>query len=233
MKSSERKWETLIDRFIYVLILLSTLAIILESDERLEHSYGYLFQTFEVVTVIIFSLEYIYRTVLNFGRNKNFKYNLSFFGLIDLVAVLPFFLPMAIAFDSRSLRTLRLIRALRVLKVGQHSKAVKHLLQVFKQIKGELTLTFFLSLILIVLSGIVVYYAENPTQPEVFNNIGNSIWWAFATLTTVGYGDIYPVTLLGRLIASFVAIIGIGLIAIPTGLISATYVDILKEDKNS
>ena len=232
MESSERKWETLVDRFIYVLILLSTLAIILESDQGLEQSYGYLFQIFEVITVIIFSVEYIYRTVVNFSRNKTFRYNFSFFGLIDLIAVLPFFLPMAIAFDSRSIRVLRLFRALRVLKVGQHSKAVKHLIQVFKQIKGELTLTFFLSLILIVLSGIVVYYAENPTQPEVFNNIGNSIWWAFATLTTVGYGDIYPVTVIGKLIASFVAIIGIGLIAIPTGLISATYVDILKRPIN-
>ena len=88
-----------------------------------------------------------------------------------------------------------------------------------------------MSLILIVFSGIVVYYAENPSQPDVFNNIGNSIWWALATLTTVGYGDIYPITVLGKVIASFVAIVGIGLIAIPTGLISATYVDILKKEK--
>ena len=231
MKNENRKWTDSIDRFIYSLILLSTLAIILESDQELSKTYHRLFRNFEVISVAIFSLEYIYRTVLNFRRNKNLKYNYSFYGLIDLIAVLPFFLPLAFAFDSRALRILRLIRALRVLKVSQHSKAVKHLLQVFKQIKGELTLTFFLSLILIVFSGIVVYYAENPSQPDVFNNIGNSIWWALATLTTVGYGDIYPITVLGKLIASFVAIVGIGLIAIPTGLISATYVDILKKDK--
>jgi len=231
MKNENRKWTDRIDKFIYVLILLSTLAIILESDQELSKTYHRLFQNFEVISVAIFSLEYIYRTVLNFRRNKNLKYNYSFYGLIDLIAVLPFFLPLAFAFDSRALRILRLIRALRVLKVSQHSKAVKHLLQVFKQIKGELTLTFFLSLILIVFSGIVVYYAENPSQPDVFNNIGNSIWWALATLTTVGYGDIYPITVLGKVIASFVAIVGIGLIAIPTGLISATYVDILKKEK--
>lgn len=231
MKNENRKWTDRIDKFIYVLILLSTLAIILESDQELSKTYHRLFQNFEVISVAIFSLEYVYRTALNFRRNKNLKYNYSFYGLIDLIAVLPFFLPLAFAFDSRALRVLRLIRALRVLKVSQHSKAVKHLLQVFKQIKGELTLTFFLSLILIVFSGIVVYYAENPSQPDVFNNIGNSIWWALATLTTVGYGDIYPITVLGKLIASFVAIVGIGLIAIPTGLISATYVDILKKEK--
>lgn len=231
MKNENRKWTDRIDKFIYVLILLSTLAIILESDQELSKTYHRLFRNFEVISVAIFSLEYIYRTVLNFRRNKNLKYNYSFYGLIDLIAVLPFFLPLAFAFDSRALRILRLIRALRVLKVSQHSKAVKHLLQVFKQIKGELTLTFFLSLILIVFSGIVVYYVENPSQPDVFNNIGNSIWWALATLTTVGYGDIYPITVPGKLIASFVAIVGIGLIAIPTGLISATYVDILKKEK--
>lgn len=231
MKNENRKWTERIDKFIYALILLSTLAIILESDQELSKTYHRLFRNFEVISVAIFSLEYFYRTTLNFRRNKNLNYNYSFYGLIDLIAVLPFFLPLAFAFDSRALRILRLIRALRVLKVSQHSKAVKHLLQVFKQIKGELTLTFFLSLILIVFSGIVVYYAENPSQPDVFNNIGNSIWWALATLTTVGYGDIYPITLLGKLIASFVAIVGIGLIAIPTGLISATYVDILKKDK--
>ena len=231
MKNENRKWTDRIDKFIYALILLSTLAIILESDQELSKTYHRLFRNFEVISVAIFSLEYVYRTALNFRRNKNLKYNYSFYGLIDLIAVLPFFLPLAFAFDSRALRILRLIRALRVLKVSQHSKAVKHLLQVFKQIKGELTLTFFLSLILIVFSGIVVYYAENPSQPDVFNNIGNSIWWALATLTTVGYGDIYPITVLGKLIASFVAIVGIGLIAIPTGLISATYVDILKKDK--
>ena len=226
-----RNWVGRIDSFIYVLILLSTLAIILESDQELSKTYHRLFQNFEVISVFIFSIEYIYRTLLNFRRNQNFKYNFSFYGLIDLIAVLPFFLPMAFAFDSRSLRILRLIRALRVLKVSQHSKAVKHLLQVFKQIKAELILTFFLSLILIVFSGIVVFYAENPSQPDVFNNIGNSIWWALATLTTVGYGDIYPITILGKIIASFVAIVGIGLIAIPTGLISATYVGILKQDE--
>ena len=229
--SQNKNWRSRIDNFIYVLILLSTLAIILQSDQELENTYGRLFNGFEIVTVLIFSLEYIYRSVINFRANRNFKYNFSCFGLIDLLAVLPFYLPMVIVFDSRALRVLRLIRALRVLKVGQHSKAIQHLLQVFRQIKGELMLTFFLSLILIVFSGIVVFYAESPSQPDVFRNIGSSIWWAFATLTTVGYGDIYPITVLGKLIASFVAIVGIGLIAIPTGLISATYVDILRKSK--
>ena len=228
---SKTKTEALIDKAVYLLILFSTFAIILESDQELSAAYYLQFQVFEIISVTIFSIEYVYRTILNFRRFRNFKYNYGFYGLIDLIAVLPFFLPLAFVFDSRALRILRLIRALRILKVGQHSKAVKHLLQVFKEIKGELTLTFFLSLILIVFAGIVVFYAENPFQPEVFNNIGSSIWWAFATLTTVGYGDIYPITVIGKLIASFVAIIGIGLIAIPTGLISATYVDILKRDR--
>ena len=144
------KSESIIDKVVYILILLSTLAIILESDQELSGTYHSLFQNFEVVSVFIFSTEYIYRTVLNYNRNKNLKYNYGFYGLIDLIAVLPFFLPLAFAFDGRALRILRLIRALRILKVSQHSKAIKHLIEVFKRIKGELTLTFFLSLILIV-----------------------------------------------------------------------------------
>jgi voltage-gated potassium channel len=223
------KQEAFIDKSVYGLILISTLSIILESDQGLKDRYDKLFEIVELIFVVLFSIEYAYRTILNYKRNGRLKYNLSFYGLIDLLAVLPFYLPLAIPFDGRSLRLLRLIRALRILKISQHSKAVKHLVQVFKRIKAELALTFFLSLILIVFSGIVVYYAENPYQPEVFSNIGNSIWWAFATLTTVGYGDIYPVTVIGKVIASIVAIIGIGLIAIPTGLISATYVELLKE----
>lgn len=223
------KIHSIIDNIVYVLILLSTLAIVLESDQDLREAYGAYFQKFETVTVLVFTLEYLYRTVLNFSRSRSFKYNFSFYGLVDLISVLPYFLPVVIMFDTRALRLLRLTRALRILKITQHSRAVKHLFEVFRRIKGELTITFFLSLILIVFSGILVYYAENPQQPEVFDNIGKSIWWAFATLTTVGYGDIYPVTLMGKLIASVVAIIGIGLIAIPTGLISATYVDVMKE----
>jgi voltage-gated potassium channel len=224
-----RKIHSIIDNIVYVLILLSTLAIVLESDQDLSIAYGAYFQKFETATVFVFTVEYLYRTVLNFINSRSFKYNFSFYGVVDLLSVLPYFLPVMIMFDTRALRLLRLTRALRILKITQHSKAVKHLFEVFRRIKGELTITFFLSLILIVFSGILVYYAENPEQPEVFDNIGKSIWWAFATLTTVGYGDIYPVTLLGKLIASIVAIIGIGLIAIPTGLISATYVDVMKE----
>ena len=147
---SKTKVESIIDKGVYILILLSTLAIILESDQELSKTYHRLFQNFEIISVLVFSVEYIYRTILNFNRNKNLKYNYSFYGLIDLIAVLPFFLPLAFAFDARALRILRLIRALRILKVSQHSWAIKHLIEVFKRIKGELTLTFFLSLILIV-----------------------------------------------------------------------------------
>ena len=229
---SKTKVESIIDKGVYILILLSTLAIILESDQDLSSTYNRLFQNFELVSVLVFSVEYIYRTILNFSRNKNLKYNYSFYGLIDLIAVLPFFLPLAIAFDARALRILRLIRALRILKVSQHSKAIKHLIEVFKRIKGELTLTFFLSLILIVFSGIVVFYAENPYQPEVFNNIGNSIWWAFATLTTVGYGDIYPVTAGGKVFTFIMLMIGLGIVAVPTGVFATALAKARENEKN-
>ncbi|MGA1583942.1 MAG: ion transporter [Saprospiraceae bacterium] len=225
------KFTAVIDNFVYGLIILSTVAIIIESDPDLGSQYASFFAIFELVTILLFTIEYVYRTILNYLLTKGFKYNFSLFGLIDLIAILPFYLPFAFVFDSRSLRMLRLFRALRIMKLSQHSQAIRNLAEVFNRVRSELALTLLLSAILITFCGIIIFYAENPAQPESFNNMGNSIWWALETLTTVGYGDIAPVTPFGKVIASFVAVIGIGLIAIPTGLISATYIELLREHK--
>ena len=111
--------------------------------------------------------------------------------------------------------------------------AVRTLVKVIQSIKTELGLTLFASLVLVLMAGMMMYYAEHETQPDVFTNMSQAIWWAIATLTTIGYGDIYPITAIGKLLASVVALIGIGLIAIPTGLISAAYVKALKDDAQS
>ena len=113
------------------------------------------------------------------------------------------------------------------------NKAVNTLITVVKSVRVEVGLTLFTSVIAVVFAGILMYYAENESQPEVFSDMGQSIWWAVATLTTIGYGDIYPVTGLGKLIASSLAFIGIGLVAIPAGLISAAYVEELNKSKSS
>lgn len=221
----------IIDSAIYVLVIASIVAIILESDKRLIENYGPFFRTFEFIVVLIFSAEYIYRTIRHYVLHKNFRYNYSVFGIIDLIAIVPYFLPLTVAFDPRTIRILSLLRTIRVLKMGRHSEAIQTLFDVFLKVRAELALTAGLSLMLITFCGIAIFYVENPAQPAVFNNMANSIWWALSTLTTVGYGDIYPITALGKLVASVVAFIGIGLIAIPTGLISATYLEIIREKR--
>ena len=217
--------KSFFDRIVYTLILLSIASIVAESFESFNSKYGRYLNIFQTITYILFTAEYIYRTI-NAARKRSWKsYVFSFFGIIDLLAIIPFILPFIISVDARSIRVLRLFRLLLIFKIGRHSKAVRTLLSVVKSIRVEVGVTFFTSIIAIVLAGILMYYAENDVQPEAFADMGKSIWWAVATLTTVGYGDIYPITIMGKFIATSLAFIGVGLIAIPAGLISAAYVE--------
>lgn len=220
-----------LDKFIYTLILLSIAAIIAESFEAFNLRFGKYLSAFEIFTYVIFSGEYIYRIIIS-SKEKSWKsYVFSFFGIIDLLAIIPFFLPFLISIDARSLRVLRLVRLVNIIKIGRHNKAINSLIAVVKSVRVEVGVTMFTSIVAVVFAGILMYYAENEAQPDVFSNMGQSIWWAVATLTTIGYGDIYPVTAIGKLIASSLAFVGIGLVAIPAGLISAAYVEEVNKKK--
>jgi len=225
--------KSIFDKAIYILILLSIVSIIAESIEDFNMKYGKYLDMFETFTYIVFSGEYVYR-VLEAVLKKSWKsYVFSFFGIIDLLAIIPFLLPFLITVDSRSVRVLRLVRLVNIIKIGRHNKAVNTLITVVRSVRVEVGITLFTSIIAVVFAGILMYYAEHESQPEIFKDMLQSIWWAVATLTTIGYGDIYPVTGLGKLIASSLAFIGIGLVAIPAGLISAAYVEELNKSKSS
>ena len=221
-----------IDKTIYALILLSVASIIAESFEGFNLKFGRYLSIFETFTYVVFSGEYIYRIIESSRRKSWTSYVFSFFGIIDLLAIVPFFLPFLISIDSRSIRVLRLVRLVNIIKIGRHNKAINSLISVIKSVRVEVGVTLFTSFIAVVFAGILMYYAENEAQPEVFSNMGQSIWWAVATLTTIGYGDIYPVTGIGKLIASSLAFVGIGLVAIPAGLISAAYVEEVNNNKS-
>ena len=221
------------DKVIYVLIFLSIASIIAESVEDFNYKYGHYLSLFETLTYLIFSVEYIYRLIESIRKTSWKSYVFSFFGIIDLLAIIPFFLPLFITIDSRSIRVLRLVRLVTIFKIGRHNKAVNTLINVVSSVRVEVGLTLFTSFIAVVFAGILMFYAEHDAQPEVFKDMLQSIWWAVATLTTIGYGDIYPVTGLGKIIASSLAFIGIGLVAIPAGLISAAYVEELNKSKSS
>ena len=146
------------------------------------------------------------------------------------MAILPFWLTFGI--DLRSIRILRLFRLFRVFKILRYSKAIRHLTQAFVSVKEELILFLILSSFLLFLSSVGIYYFENPSQPEVFRSVFDALWWAVATLTTVGYGDIFPITVGGKIFTSIMLFIGLGIIAVPTGLIASALTK-TKTDKNN
>ena len=145
--------------------------------------------------------------------------------LIDLVSILPFYLPFVFNVDLRILRTLRLFRLLRIVKVNRYTYAIQKVLEVIKNKSTELISSIFVIFILMLISSVLMYSVESPVQPEVFKNGFSGLWWAVATFTTVGYGDIYPITDIGRFFSAIIALLGIGLVAVPTGIITSGFME--------
>lgn len=227
------------DGFIMALIALSVLSIVLESFESLAQRYMLAFTIFEAFSVVVFTIEYalrIFTADLLFpqSRHPRIRYVCSFMAIVDLVAILPFFLPFVSA-DMRFLRMfrfLRIARLLRVLKLGRYVDALHVIGEVIAQSASQLVMSIVICFFVMLFSSIVMYTVENPVQPEQFPNILASLWWAICTLTTVGYGDVYPITAAGKFFAAIISLVGIGIIAIPTGIISAGFTTLL-ERKNS
>lgn len=170
----------------------------------------------EIVVVVIFTGEYLYRL---WKSPSKLRFATSPYGLIDLAAILPFYLEMVV--DLRSLRVLRIFRLLRLLKLARYTKAMRHLGDAFGEIRYELLVFLLLTLMLIYLSAVGIYYFEHPAQPDKFRSIFDALWWAVTTLTTVGYGDAYPITIGGRVFTFCVLILGLGLVAMPAGLMAS------------
>jgi voltage-gated potassium channel len=229
------------DLLILILIVSNTIAIVLESFNLLYTMYSTQFKLFEMFSVAVFSIEYILRiwtSELGFPSKKGkpgsiFKYIFSPMAIIDLLAILPFYIPMIIPIDLRFLRMFRISRLLRILKINRYTKALSLIISVIRNKKDELIATVFVMGFMIMISSTMMYYFESEVQPESFPNIVASFWLSIATLTTVGYGDIYPITVMGKLFASIIAILGIGLVALPTGIISSGFIfAITKKEKN-
>ena len=222
------KPSILFDKFIYLLIIVNVIAMILESHVSIRDAYGNLFQIFEAISIYFFSFEYLYRIRLAYMDNRMkgvSQYIFSTFGLIDLISILPFYLDQFVKVDGRFLRILRLFRLTRIFKLGRDSSSLKLFVKALKGVKNELKFTLFLSALAILFSASAIYYLENEAQPDKFSSITESIWWATVSLATVGYGDVYPVTAGGKVFASIISLIGIGIVAIPTGIISASFVE--------
>lgn len=204
------------DLSIQTLIVLSLISFSVETLPNLDPEFRNFLRIFEIVSVVIFTVEYLLRLLV---AKRKLQFVFSFYGIIDLLAILPFYLTFKI--DLRSVRILRLFRLFRIFKIIRYSKAIRRFARAFISIKEELVLFLILSSFLLFLSAVGIYYFENPEQPEVFQSVFHSMWWAVATLTTVGYGDIYPITVGGKIFTSVMLFIGLGVIAVPTGLIAS------------
>jgi len=202
----------LFDYFIQVIILISLISFAIETlPNNSEETKKVLF-LIELISVIIFSVEYLLRV---YSAKSPLKYIFSFFGIIDLLAILPFYLKFAI-----DLRALRVFRVFRALKLIRYNKALLRFHVAAKMVKEEMVLFFIVTAILVFLSASGIYFFENEAQPEVFSSIFHSFWWAIVTLTTVGYGDVYPITVGGKIFTFFVLIIGVGVVTVPAGIIA-------------
>ncbi len=226
------------DFFILSLIFLNVAAVILVSVDSLEKKYAEYFQAFEIFSVAVFSCEYLARlwsciSEPRYSRaiSGRLRFAITPLAIIDLLAIIPFYISL-IGIDLRFMRALRLFRIIRLAKVGRYMKALQLLSRVINNKREELILTLGMMMLLLIIASCMMYYVENPVQPSKFPDIPHTMWWAVATFTTVGYGDIYPVTGFGKILAGVVSILGIGLFALPTGVLGAGFVEEMQKKKD-
>ena len=213
------------------LVTLNVLAVIVETVKGVYTTFGAALLWFELASVLVFSVEYLLRvwSCVEAPRYAGaivgrLRFMLSPMALVDLLAVLPSLLGLT-GFDLRQLRALRLFRMARLAKVGRYWTVMRQFRRVFRSRQEELIMSAAVVVLLLVLTSSVMYMFENDAQPEAFSSIPAAMWWSVATLTTVGYGDVYPVTTAGRLLAAVSAVLGIGLFALPTGILGAALME--------
>tara|TARA_B110000238_G_scaffold198337_1_gene242771 strand:- start:376 stop:1122 length:747 start_codon:yes stop_codon:yes gene_type:complete len=204
------------DYFIQILILLSLVAFTIETLPNNSINTINLLNAFELICVIIFTIEYLLRI---FVSKKPFIYIFSFYGVIDLLAIFPFYLKGA--YDLRALRAFRIFRIFRALKLIRYNKALNRFHIAARIVKEEMVLFFIVTAIFIFLASAGIYFFENKAQPELFSSVVHSGWWAISTLTTVGYGDVYPITVGGKIFTFFILLIGVGVVTVPAGLVAS------------
>lgn len=208
------------DFFIYFIIILTVIDHALQTLDSMKE-YHDLLERLEIISIVIFSIEYLIRFIAN--TNK-VKYLFSFWSIIDLVALAPFYLGFPV--DLREVRILRLIQLMK------YDSAYKNIIIAFKKIQRELLIFSLLTIFLLYVAAVGIYHFENPAQPEVFKDIFHSMWWSVATLTTVGYGDMYPITDGGKFFSSMIIFISLGIVAVPAGLIASSFIDAIKNKSN-
>jgi len=235
----EHRIPMAVNLFILTLIILNVVAVTLQSVQQFDDQFHDRFHQFEQFSVFVFSAEYLLRLwtckvdARYAGFGGRLKWALTPMALVDLLAVAPAFLPFFVSIDMRSLRAFRLLRLFRLFKIGRYAKSLNAVARVMARKRDELFITMSVIVMALIISSSVVFYAEHEVQPETFGSIPHAMWWAVATLSTVGYGDAYPITVAGRLFAAVVAFLGIGLFSLPGGIIASGFLEEFHTDRDS
>lgn len=220
LSDTKNKYARVIDVIIYSVIFIDMIDHALMTLDSMQ-DYAHYFHAWDNIPLTIFSIEYILRV---YSNPKRSKFIFSFWGIIDLLAIVGLY--------GLGPYILREIRALRFISLFKYEPAAMNIYAAFKNIKKELTYFTLIALFMLYVSAVGVYYFENPTNSENFPDIFQSLWWAVVTLTTVGYGDISPITQGGQIFAGIIIMIGLGIFAVPTGLIAGAFADVFKKNKD-
>ena len=216
----------LFDAVVVGVILLTIAAFSIETLPDLSPETLELLRRLEVFSVVVFTIEYLLRLLV---ADRKLTFVFSFFGVVDLLAILPFY--VALGVDLRSIRALRLFRLARILKLARYGDAMARFRRAAILVREELIAFLGTAMVLIYLSAVGIHYFENAAQPETFASVFDSLWWAVVTLTTVGYGDAFPVTAGGRMFTFLVLMAGLGVVAVPTGLIASALTRVREEEQ--
>jgi len=226
------KLSRIFDIFIVCLILFNVGLVIIETVEGISQKYSTLLYILDAISVFLFTFEYLLR-LWTCTEDKKYQrpimgrlyYLLTFYMVIDLISILPFYIPMLFFVDLRILRLIRLFRIFRLLKVGRYSKSLKYLINTFKNKKDEIFVSLFIVVVILVISSSIIYYVERDAQPEAFASIPDAMWWGVAALSTTGYGDVKPITPMGKFLGAIITISGIGIFAVPAGIIATGFIN--------
>lgn len=226
-------WVSHLYDFVYIFLIIANLTVsVLLTYDRIRAQYEPVLLLIERITVTTFLVDYLLRLWAAKYLYPEFselravrKYVLSFTGIVDLLSFLPYFLPVFFPSGAVAFRMLRIMRVFRLFRINAYYDSFKLITEVLSSKKQQLFSSVFTILILMLASSLCMYILEHEAQPEVFSNAFSGIWWAASTLLTVGYGDIYPITTLGKMFGIFITFLGVGMVAIPTGIISAGFVD--------
>lgn len=221
-------------------IILNLTVTILSTFDSIRAQYGIILSVIEHITLAFFAIDYLFRIWTAKFRYKAFsepkaiwKYMTSFNGIIDLLSFLPEYLPFFFPEGTIAFRMIRIVRIFRLFRINYYFDSLSVIIAVLKSRKQQLASSIFIIIVMMLASSLCMYSLEHEAQPEVFANAFSGVWWAASSLLTVGYGDIYPITPLGQMFGIFITFLGVGLVAIPTGIISAGFVEQYAEMKKA